>query len=132
MKGTYRRNQLKKTSISSLNKFNKKELPVPILATKTLEFKVFDIDIAMIGTNVYFTACRLKKAQVFAVLIGDIQYQAKKEARAKTNPKSVIPQEYYDFLDVFSKKDLYTFLSYQKYDYKIYLEEEQKPGHGIF
>ena len=60
----------------------------------------------------------------------DIQYQAEKEARAETNPKSVVPQEYHDFLDVFSKKDSDTLPPHRKYDHKIHLEEEQKPGHA--
>ena len=84
---------------------DKKELPVPILATKTSEPKTKDIDIAIIGADAYRAACRLKGAQVFAISMKDIQYQAEKEARAETDPKSVVPQEYHDFLDVFSKKD---------------------------
>lgn len=55
----------------------------------------------------------------------DIQYQAEKKTRTETNLKSVIPQEYYNFHDIFSKKDLDTLLSYQKYDYNIYLEEKR-------
>ncbi len=54
----------------------------------------------------------------------DIQYQAEIKARAETNPKCVVPQECYNFLDVFSKKDSETLFSHQKYDHKIYLEEE--------
>ncbi len=59
----------------------------------------------------------------------DIQYQAEKEAKAKTDPKRVVPQEYYDFLVVFSKKDSDTLPLHQKYDHKIYLKKEQKPCH---
>ena len=44
----------------------------------------------MIGTDAYRAACRLKEAQIFAVSIRDIQYQAKKEARAETDPTSVV------------------------------------------
>ncbi len=54
----------------------------------------------------------------------DIEYQAEKEARDKTNLKSVVSQEYYNFLDVFSKKDLEILSSYRKYDHKIYLKEK--------
>ena len=120
----------RKATISSLDSSDKKELPVPIPAKKTSEPKTKDIDIAMIGADAYRAACRLKGAQVFAVSMKDIQYQAEKEARAETNPKSVVPQEYYNFLDVFSKKNSDTLLSHQKYDHKIYLEEEQKPSHA--
>ena len=56
----------------------------------------------------------------------DIQYYTEKKLRAKTNPKNVLPQKYYNFLDFFSKKDLDTFLLYWKYDHKIYSKEEQK------
>ena len=34
----------------------------------------------------------------------DIQHQAEKEARAETDPKSVVPQEYHDFLNVSQRK----------------------------
>ena len=118
----------RKATISSLESSDEKELPVPILTTKISEPKAKDIDIAMIGVNAYCTACRLKRAQVFAVSMRDIQYQTEKEARAETDPKSVVPQEYHDFLDVFSKKDSDTLLLHRKYDHKIHLEEEQKPG----
>ena len=120
----------RKATINSLESFDKKELPVPIPTTKTSEPKAKDIDIAMIGADAYRAACHLKGAQVFAVSMRDIQYQAEKEARAETDPKSVVPQEYHDFLDVFSKKDSDTLLPHQKYDHKIHLEEEQKPGYA--
>ena len=119
----------RKATISSLESSDKKELPVSIPITKTSEPKTKDIDIAMIGADAYRTACRLKGAQVFAILMRDIHYQAEKEARAETDPKSVVPQEYLDFLDIFSMKDLDTLPPHRKYDYKIHLEEEQKPGH---
>ena len=109
---------------------DKKELPVPIPTTKTSKPKVKDIDIAMIGADAYRTACRLKGAQVFALSMRDIQYQAEKEARAETDLKSVVPHKYHDFLDVFSKKDSDILSLHQKYNYKIHLEEEQKPGHA--
>ncbi len=61
---------------------------------------------------------------MFTVSIRDIQYQAEKKARAETDPKSVAPQKYHDFLDVLSKKDLDTLPLHRKYDHKIHLEEE--------
>lgn len=54
----------------------------------------------------------------------DIQYQVKKKARAKTNPRSVISQEYHDFLKIFTKKHSYTLPLYRKYVLKIYLKKE--------
>ena len=67
---------------------------------------------------------------MFAISMRDVQYQAEKKAKAETNPKNVLPQEYHDFLDVFSKKDSDTLPPHRKYDHKIQLEEEQKPGHA--
>ena len=64
----------------------------------------------MISANSYCVTCHLKIAQVFAILIRDIQYQVEKKAKAKTNTKSVITQEYHNFLAIFSTKDLDTFL----------------------
>ena len=61
----------------------------------------------------------------------DIKYQAEKKARAETNPKSIIPKKYHNFLDVFLKKNSDTLLLYQKYKYKIYLEEKQKYDHSL-
>ena len=120
----------RKAIISSLDSSDKKRLPVPIPATKKSEHKVEDINIAMISADVYCAAYRLKRAQVFALSMRDIQYQAEKEARAKTDPKSIVPQEYYDLLNIFSKKDSDTLPPHRKYDHKILLEEEQKPGHA--
>ncbi len=110
---------------------DKKELPVSLATIKTSESKAKDIDITMIGTDAYCIAYCLKKAQVFAISMRDIQYQAEKEARAKTDPKSVVSQEYHDFLNVFSKKDSDILPPYRKYDHKIHQEEEQKPGHAL-
>ena len=121
----------RKAIISSLDSLEKKELPVPILATVKSNRKAKDTDKAMIGANAYRAACRLKGAQVFAVFMRDIQYQAEKEARVETNLKNVVPQEYHDFLDVFSKKDLDTLPLHRKYDHQIQLEKEQKPGHAL-
>ena len=129
-KASIKESSSRKTTINSLESSDKKELPVSIPTTKTSKPKAKDIDIAMIGADAYRAACHLKGAQVFAVSMRDIQYQAEKEARAETDPKSVVPQEYHNFLDVFSKKDSDTLPPYQKYDHKIHLEEEQKPGHA--
>ena len=51
----------RKATISSLKNFDKKELPVPILATKILKPKVKDVNITMIGVDAYCIACHLKQ-----------------------------------------------------------------------
>ena len=85
----------------------------------------------MIGVDAYRAACCLKGAQVFAVSIRDIQYQTEKEVSAETNPRNVVPQKYYNLLNIFSKKNSDTLPPYRKYDHKIYQEEGQKPGHAL-
>ena len=129
-KTSIRKSSSRKTTISSLDSSNKKELPVSISAIKKSDSKSQDIDIAMIGTDAYCTACCLKKVQVFALSMRDIQYQAKKEAKAETDLKSVVSQKYHDFLNVFSKKNSDTFFTYWKYDYKIYLKEKQNSNYA--
>ena len=121
---------LKKATINSLDNSNKKELSVFLAAIKILELKAQNIDIIMIGGDTYCTACFLKEAQVFAVSMRDIQYQAEKEDRAETNLKSVVLQEYHNFLDFFLKKNSDILPPYQKYNHKIYLEKEQKSGYA--
>ena len=120
----------RKAIISNLKNSNKKELPVSILATKTLKLKTKNINIAIIGANAYCIAYYLKRAQVFAISMRNIQYYAKKKVRAEINLKIDVFQEYHDFFDVFSKKNSDTLLLYQKYDHKIHLEKEQKSGHA--
>ena len=110
----------RKSIISSLDNYDKKELLISIPATKGLDPKAKDIDIAIIGTDAYDAACCLKRAKLFVVSMKNIQYPA------ETNLRSVVPQKYHDFPNVFLKKDLNTLLPYQKYDHKIHLEEKQE------
>ena len=66
----------------------------------------------MIGIDTYYIACHLKKAQVFILFLRDFQYQIKKKAKAKINSKNIVPEEYYDFFDIFFKKNLDIFSFY--------------------
>ena len=48
-----------------------------------------------------------------------------------TNPKTVVPKEYYDFFDVFLKEALDTVTEHSKYNYRIKLLERHKNlGHS--
>lgn len=53
----------------------------------------------------------------------------KKKARPETNLKSIVPEEYHDFQDVFSKKNSDTLSFYQMFNYKIILKEQQENGY---
>ena len=81
---------LKKATINNLHSYEKKKSPVPIPAIIKSNPKAKDTDIAIIGADSYCAAYCIKKTQVFAVSIKDIQYQAKKKAKAETDLKSVI------------------------------------------
>ena len=47
------------------------------------------------------------------------------------NPKTVVLENYHDFLNIFLKNNFDRLPSYQKYDYKIILEEKQKHGYAF-
>ncbi len=130
-KGSIGETSSRKATMNSLDSSDKKELSVPLVVIKTLEPKAKDIDTAMIGANAYCAAYRLKRNSSVCRIYKRYTISSWKEARAETNSKSVVPQEYHDFLDVFSKKDSNTLPPHRKYDHKIHLEKEQKPGHAI-
>lgn len=89
-KASLKETNSRKAIISNLNSLNKKELPVSIPTTIKSKPKAGNIDIAIINTNVYYVACCLKRTQVFAKYIRNINYQFEKEARAKTNLRNVV------------------------------------------
>ena len=78
----------------------------------------------MIGVGAYCTTSKLKKTQVFTVLIRNFEFQVVKETKLEIYLKIVISKAYHNLLDLFSKLGLYTFLSHQKYDHKIMLKRK--------
>ena len=85
-------------------------------------------DIVMIDANAYCLVYQLKQAQVFAISIKNLEFQVEKKAKPETNPKTIIPEKYYDLLDMFSEKNSNILSFHWKYYYKITLKEEQKDG----
>ena len=66
-----------------------------------------------------------------AVSADNINFQMNKTDKAPTDPKIVVPEEYHDFLDVFSKEASDTVAEHSKYDHKIRLLERHKNlGHS--
>ena len=63
-------------------------MPIPS-QTPTLGTK--EVDVAIIDTDAYHVAYRLKKAQVFAVSMRDLEYQAEKKTRPETDLRTVVP-----------------------------------------
>ena len=67
------------------------------------------------------------------ILMKNIEYHLNKTAKTPTNLKTVIPQEYHKFFDVFPKEVLDTLLPYSKYNHQIHLLKEYKDyGHNFF
>lgn len=62
--------------ISTLDNFGKKGLSISIPETKISILGTKELNVARIGTDAYWTACKLKEAQTFAVSIRDLEYQA--------------------------------------------------------
>ena len=65
----------------------------------------------------------------------DIEYQLNKTTKPPTDPKTVIPIEYHDFLNVFSKDISDTLRPYGKYDDRIELLKDKDLsdlGHSAF
>lgn len=65
-----------------------------------------EVDVAIISINIYCLAYKIKKAQFFAILIKNLEFQAVKEARPKTDFKTIVPEKYHNLLYMFSKKKL--------------------------
>ena len=86
------------------------------------------LDLAMICGALFMHLAGLKKqkAKIFAILIQDIEYQLNKKTKPLTNPKTVVPEEYHNFLDIFSKDILDTLRPYGKYNHKIKLLTNEK------
>ena len=85
------------------------------------------LDLALIGRAFFMHLAKSKKqkAEIFAISMQDIKYQLNKRIKPPTNLKTVVPAEYYDFLDVFSKDISNTLRPYKKYDHKIKLLKDK-------
>ena len=71
-RASIKKTSLRKTNISSLDNSDKKELSVPIVATKITKSNTKNIDIVIISADVYYAACHLKRVQVFAISMSNI------------------------------------------------------------
>ena len=88
------------------------------------------LDLALIGETLFIRLAKSKKpehrAEIFAISMRDIKYQLNKGTKPLTDPKTVVPEEYHDFLDVFSKDISDTLRPYGKYNHKIKLLKDNK------
>ena len=86
------------------------------------------LDLALIGGALFMHLAKSKKqkAEIFAISMRNIKYQLNKTTKTPTDPKTVVPTEYDDFLDVFSKDISDMLRLYGKYDHKIELLKDKK------
>ena len=90
------------------------------------------LDLAFIGGAPFMRLAKSKKpeqrAEIFAISMRNIKYQLNKTTKPPTDPKTVVPAEYHDFLDVFSKDISDTLRPYGKYDHRIELLKNKNLG----
>lgn len=63
--------------INILNNFDKEGLLILAIKKNASTFNTKKVDIAIISINAYYITCKLIKAQVFAIAMKDLEYQAK-------------------------------------------------------
>ena len=88
------------------------------------------VDVAIIGAESYRYLTHCKAVKVYAISMKDIDDQLNKESRPPTDPKLVVPPEYHEFLDVFSKIDSDTLSPHRLHDHKILLEGGKDHGYS--
>ena len=101
---------------------------------KQKEVEIFSISIQDI--NERLEVLQEAVAEVTAVSADDINFQMNKTDNPPTNPKTVLLEEYHNFLDVFSKEASDIVAAHSKYNHRIRLLESHKglgysPLHGM-
>ena len=86
------------------------------------------LDLAFIGGAPFMHLAKSKKqkAEIFAISMQNIEYQLNKKTKPPTDPKTVVPAKYHDFLDVFSKDISDTLRPHGKYNHKIELLKDKE------
>ena len=75
----------------------------------------------MVGAALFQYFTKQKNVEIFAISMQDLKYQLNKAEKPITDPATVVPECYHDFLDVFSKKALDKIFPHSKYNHKIEL-----------
>ena len=88
------------------------------------------LNLALIGEApfIHLVKSKKQKAEISAISMRDIEYQLNKATKPLTDPKTVVPAEYHDFLDVFSKEASDTLSPHTKFDHKIELLKDKEHG----
>ena len=90
------------------------------------------IDLVFIGRTPFTYFAKQKDIEIFAISMRDIKYQLKKATKTPTDPKTMVPEEYYKFLNIFSKEVSDTLSEHSKYDHRIrFLEGYNDHGNSL-
>lgn len=81
-----------------------------------------ELEVAQIGAAPFMTLARNKECEVFAITMRDINQHLEKQKKPLTDPREILPPEYHDLLDVFSKKASDELPPHRSYDHRIELE----------
>lgn len=107
-----------------LDKYGKDGLPILTFEIQVFTLATKQINVAIIDVDAYHVTCKLKRAEIFAISIRNLEYQVKNKARSETDMQTAIPAEYHDLLDIFFKNTFAILPPHQKYDHKILLEQK--------
>jgi hypothetical protein len=88
------------------------------------------IEIHSIAAASFNTLSGQKDVKIFAVFMKNLEIQLKKQDNNKViDSKSIMSQEYHDFLNVFFKKKADILSSHRKHDHRIKLEKDHESNH---
>ena len=105
--------------------------PVPSIEAKPLDLAFIDAApfqylVKQKDVKIFVVSMQDIENELNAILMKDIEYQLNKTAKAPTDPKTMVPEEYHKFLDVFSKEASDTLSPHSKYNHQIRLLEGYK------
>ena len=101
------------------------EESVPDKALEKDQTPAKPISINMIGAVAYGRYSKKRDHQLFALSLRDIDKAS--EVKKHIDPATLLPGEYHDFLDVFSKDNSDVLAPYRPYDYDIPLHPGRQP-----
>ena len=79
------------------------------------------LELAMVSAAPFQYFTKQKSVEIFGISMRDLEYQLNKAEKPVTNPATVVPECYHEFLDVFSKEASDIVSPHSKYDHKIEL-----------
>jgi hypothetical protein len=85
----------------------------------------------MIGAVPFVRNLRKQSAlEVFSVSLREVGEKLSGEPKEEIDYRKILPAEYYDLIDIFSKKALDELPPHRPYDHKVELEKEHNLGHA--